>query len=119
MKTPHLLASFAVAATAAAANVKDSTEVAREWNETIVQSSPPLTGDLSLRGSMATQSPGANPWATPPAPRANPILREELLDAPGYRVPDKLPNDRPRGAIPWEYNGQVYWLVPLTPPAGK
>jgi hypothetical protein len=127
MKTTPLLASFAVAATVTAADLKDPATVAREWNDTAVQSPAPLTGDLSLKGQTAPVSriPAApiiiyesrsNRRSNPPAPRDSSRLPESLYDAPNYRVPEKLPNNRPRGAVPWEYNGEVYWLVPLGTP---
>lgn len=37
MKTPHLLASFAIAATASAADLKNPTELAWEWSESASQ----------------------------------------------------------------------------------
>lgn len=128
MKTPHLLASFAVAATVTAADLKDPATVAREWNETAAQTSVPLTsGDFTLKGQTA-------PLPRVPAPpiivihreresgrRSNPLapserLPESLYDAPFYRAEEKLPNNRPRGAVPWKHNGEVYWLVPLGSP---
>jgi hypothetical protein len=130
MKTPHLLVSLAVAATAAAAEPKDATEVAREWNANTAQVAPSLTDDLSLRAlaappPLAPRVPAASypgwfePRTKPPELPFNPLRRERSLDAPNYRVPENLPNDRPRGAIPWEYDGRVFWLVPLAPGAGK
>lgn len=117
MKTPHLLASFAIAATASAADLKNPTALAWEWSESAIQIAPPLTSDLSLR-TQADPAPAApvgpvisiNCWSVspqPPAPRKNSLLHEPLIDAPRNPPPMKLLNDRPRGAMPWEYNGQV------------
>ncbi len=116
MKTPHLLASFAVAATAAAADLKDHTEVAREWNEAVALSAPPAwTGDLSLRGTTAMPAKAESlRRSQPKAPR-----RERAYDAPGYRIPDTLPQDLPPGSKPWPYGGQTYWLMPLIPSPEK
>jgi hypothetical protein len=127
MKTPHLLASFAVAATVSATDLKDPAAVARDWNETTSQSTDPLTGDLSLKAQTAPAprlpappvalfEPRSRGRTNSLAPRDGNRLPESLYDAPNYRVPEKLPNDRPRGAVPWEYNGEVYWLVPLGTP---
>jgi hypothetical protein len=127
MKTPHLLASFAVAATVSAADLKDPATVAREWNETAAQSPVLLTEDLSLKGQTAPvpriPAPSIIVDARKSTRRSNPLapgdsarLPESLYDAPNYRAPEKLPNNRPRGAVPWEYNGEVYWLVPLGTP---
>jgi len=126
MKTSCLYASLAVAATASAAEAKDPTAVANEWNENTYVGNAPLTADLSLRRQMESPPPFAtwpvfisNCWPAARPPAEMPQRSEPLIDAPSYRVPKNLPNDRPRGAIPWNYDGQVYWLVPLTPPAGK
>ena len=127
MKTPHLLASFAFAATVTAADLKDPSSVAREWNDSAVQSPAPLTGDLSLKGQTAPVPRVPTPSvivldrrssrrSNPLSPRDSSRLPESIYDAPNYRVPEKLPNNRPRGAVPWEYNGEVYWLVPLGTP---
>ena len=123
MKTPLLLASLAVTASAAVSDLKDSDAVAQEWRENTIVASAPLTWDLSLRAQAASPAPPptwpvyiSDCW---PAPKSNPPRREPLYDAPGYQVPRNLPNDRPRGAIPWNYGGQVYWIVHLNPPAGK
>jgi hypothetical protein len=125
MKTPHLLASFAVAATASAADLKDPAEVAREWNETVA-SSPPVAGSLSLQ-NPPTRSLGP---ITGPRPRDKSKdsfqvpawgkpSRDRIYDAPNYRVPEVLPNNMPPGAKAWEYGGQTYWLIPLIPSKEK
>ncbi len=129
MKLPPLLASLAVAATASAADLKDPSEVARAWDETIAREKP-VTGDLSLRGMIAPaprevptpevpllrDKPADNfkvpPWGSPAPKRPGPSL-----DAPRRRAPDELPNNAPmpRGAKPWLYGGQTYWVLPLIP----
>jgi hypothetical protein len=125
MKTPCLLASLAVAATTSAADPKDPTAVAQEWKENTAVAQGPLTSDLGLRAQAAPPPVPTWPvfvsdcWPAAKPPAEMPRRSERLYDAPGYRVPKNLPNDRPRGAIPWNYDGQVYWLIPLTPPAGK
>ena len=123
MKTPHLLASLAVAVTAAAADLKDPTEVAREWNERTVQSSPPANSDLSLRG-MTTPALVIRPLPVLQARSkrlslvpswSKPAPRERGLDAPNYHVPEILPDNMPPGSKLWRYGGQDYWLIPLVP----
>jgi hypothetical protein len=137
MKTPHLLASFAVAATAAAADLKDSAQVAREWNETVAKSAAPpsWTSDLSLRGTtaMPERSTGVDraallraqrdkskgPFRMPPWNQPTP--REPLYDAPGpgHRVPEVLPDNMPPGTKEWKYGGGTYYLLPLIPAREK
>jgi len=134
MKTPHLLVSFAVAATAAAADFKDPAAVARTWDDRLVQSPPPLTDNLSLRAQATPALPpppgqivSSNCWGTAKPDLLEPLLetpsrlRESLIDAPRYRVPEVLPNNvpMPRGAKPWLYGGQTYWVLPLIPSREK
>jgi hypothetical protein len=98
MKTPHLFASFAVAATVSAADIKDPATVAREWNETAVQSPAPFTGDLSLKGqtepvprifapspSIIVETRESTRRPNSLAPRDSSRLPESLYDAPNYR----------------------------------
>jgi hypothetical protein len=134
MKIPHLLACFAVAATAAAADLKDSTEVARAWDDSTT--SKPLVDDFSLRGTIPPPPrafPPTSPvlhdkpmnlfqvpsWGTPGQDK--PARPEPGIDSPRYRPPEVLPNNvpMPRGAKPWLYGGQTYWLMPLIPSREK
>lgn len=126
MKTPHLLASFAVAATAVAADFKDPSEVVRNWQENTYVGHSPLTWDLSLRrqtmvpplySSWPVYMSDCWPAPKPPAPPRNPLQ----LDAPRYRAPEVLSNNlpMPRGAKPWLYGGQTYWVMPLIPSREK
>jgi hypothetical protein len=94
MKPPHLLASFAVAATAAAADLKDHAQAAREFNEA-TKPTLPLVG----------------PWG--------PIPRDKIYDAPNYRVPEVLPDNMPPGRKEWKYGGGTYYLLPLIPAREK
>lgn len=130
MKTPLLLACFAVAVTAAAAESKDATAIASGSNEIPAVPTPLFPGDLSLR-SMAS-APVIAP-ATPdlthsdlsdPAPKAVEPLRrrvrpQPLFDAPRNRPPEILPDNMPPGTKAWRYGGQTYWLVPLIPSREK
>ena len=124
MKTPLLLLSLAIASASALAAPKSPDLVAHEWNQSVERSRQALTlaKDLAGQSDALTTTPLERIFSKeilPPTPPISPRPREPLLDAPGYRIPKDLPNERPRGAVPWEYNGQTYWLVPLAPPAGK
>ena len=126
MKTPHLLASFAVAATAAAADLKDPAEVAREFNEA-AKPTLSLAGPADLRAASAiTDKPLTRPDGLfRPAPRKlpavpwGPIPRDKIYDAPNYRVPEVLPDNMPPGSKVWRYGGQDYYLIPLIPSREK
>ncbi len=128
MKTPHLFASFAVAATAAATDLKDPAEVAREFNEA-AKPTLPLAGPADLRASSSiTDQPLMRPDGFfPAAPRSKrkslvpwgPIPRGKIYDAPNYRVPEALPDDMPPGTKEWKYGGGTYYLLPLIPAREK
>lgn len=126
MKTPHLLASFAVAATAATADLKDPAQVAREFNEA-AKPTLPLAGPADLRASSAiADKPLARPDGfSRPAPKKlppvpwGPIPRDRIYDAPNYRVPEVLPDNMPPGTKEWKYGGGTYYLLPLIPAREK
>ncbi|AOS46025.1 hypothetical protein Verru16b_03119 [Lacunisphaera limnophila] len=114
---PCLAASAAVAA-----ELKDPTAVAQEWQQAAEQARQPLgpSRTLAALSDDLTTTPLErifSPDNLPPLPP--PAVRPPLLDAPSTKIPDHLPNLRPRGAVPYEYNGEVYWLVPLSTPARK
>jgi hypothetical protein len=125
MKTAHLLASFAVAVTASAADLKDPATVAKEWSDHVAQFQRSTAGDLGLSNQAVMLSPdrvhrAAGDFSAVPrfrgaAMNVAPTLR--LYDAPITKAPKNLPNNRPRGAVPWEYNGEVHWRVPSSPSA--
>jgi hypothetical protein len=126
MKTPHLLASFAVAATAAAADLKDPAQVAREFNEA-AKPTLPLAGPADLRASSAIADKTLarpdgffrpSPQKLHPVPWG-PIPRERIYDAPNYRVPEVLPDNMPPGTKEWKYGGGTYYLLPLIPAREK
>ena len=126
MKTPHLLASFAVAATAAAADLKDPAEVAREFNEA-AKPALPMVGPADLRASsVIADKPLTRPDGSfRPAPRRlppvpwGPIPRDRIYDAPDYRVPEVLPDNMPPGTKEWKYGSGTYYLLPLIPAREK
>lgn len=128
MKTLHLLASFAVAASAAAADLKDHAEVAREFNEA-AKPTLPIAGPADLRAlSAIADKPLAKPggfFSSSPKPKRRslvpwgPIPRDKIYDAPNYRVPEALPDNMPPGSKVWRYGGQDYYLIPLIPSREK
>jgi hypothetical protein len=128
MKTPHVLASFAVAATAAAADLKDPAEVAREFNEA-AQPALPMAGPADLRIlSAIADKPLARPDGFPPSspkPKRKsllpwgPIPHDKIYDAPNSRVPEVLPDNMPPGSKVWRHGGQDYYLIPLIPSREK
>jgi hypothetical protein len=77
MKIPHLLASFAVAISASAADLKDPSEVAAAWAEVTV-SPKSLAGGFSLRGAATP------PAAVFPQPQF-PVERDKLRNF--FQVP--------------------------------
>jgi hypothetical protein len=120
MKTPLLLTGLLIVTSAVVAGPKDPEVVAQEWNQSVEQSRQPLISSQNLVGQINDLNSVKRAIdAENSTPRISPKPREPLIDAPSYRIPKNLPNERPRGAVPWEYNGQTYWLVPLAPPAGK
>lgn len=125
MNTPTLLASFAVAVTASAAELKDPAEVAHEWKKNSVN--PPIfSADPGLGGTIEAPKMGtANAPRTPRA-RANPrdpvwgpVPRDKIYDAPNYTVPEVLPDNMPPGTKLWRYGGGAYYLLPLIPAREK
>jgi hypothetical protein len=128
MKTPHLLASFAVAATAAAADLKDPAQVAREFNEA-AQTTLPMAGPADLRALSAiadkplTRPDGFFSASSRPKRKSHvpwgPIPRDKIYDAPNYSVPEVLPDNMPPGSKVWRYGGQDYYLIPLIPSREK
>lgn len=127
MKTPHLLASFAVAATAAA-DLKDPAQVAREFNEA-AKPTLPMAGPADLHASSAIADksltrPDGFFQSTPKSRRIpqvpwGPIPRDKIYDAPNYRAPEVLPDNMPPGSKVWRYGGQDYYLIPLIPSREK
>ncbi len=117
MKALPLLASFAVVAAAARADLKDPTQVTTEWNQTMAEAQKPMVDSLGLQAQVLDDRyPGLrrifearNYEPLPLRPAPPPRLR----DAPAPQLrPDPL-NPMPRGSKRWPFNGADYWLVPL------
>lgn len=107
------------AVAASAVELKSPAEVALEWNQTVEQAreaahaSDNLIGHSTALTPKRTESP--RPVISFPPPPGTDRIPGPRYDAPSHRRSKKIPHDRPPGALPWEYNGQTYWLVPLAP----
>lgn len=131
MKTPHLLASLAVAVTASATELKDPTVVAREWNEAhesthglhMLREVPRLRGlpsllDQSQSNPRTPELPFFSPHKPTPfqvPPWSRPPPRHPGTDIPAEDAPAGPDGKMPRGTKEWKYGGQTYWLMPLIP----
>jgi hypothetical protein len=125
MKTHALLASFAVAAMASAADLKDPAEVAREWNQSTA-TPPVFTVEPGLNTPIERPKLSIpSDWGAPRpkkkslVPYWGPLPRDKIHDAPNYRVPDVLPDNMPPGTKEWKYGGDTYYLLPLIPAREK
>jgi hypothetical protein len=111
-----LLACLAVSTTAASAEPKDPAQVARDWNSAIEHARNPDLAVTTLKEQSAalTTTPLQRIFESPPPPPAfSPDRRAPSPDAPGDRASRFQPDQMPRGAKPWHYGDQIYWLVPL------
>ncbi len=88
------------------------------------QAREPMLPSLSLQehasgrlSELPTFSFGANTVPPPRRPLTTP--RDRLYDAPRNQPPPVLPDNIPPGSKLWEFNGQTYWLVPISPKVGK
>lgn len=115
MKRLLLPACFAAVA-ASAAELKDPVAVASDWTATITEASTAIAnaalGDQSIR-----------PAAENPSVFHSPDSDQTYRGAPSDRLPgrkqmnhDRNREQRPKGAKPYEFNGETYWLVPLAVP---
>jgi hypothetical protein len=114
----HLLLPLCCAGVlASASELKEPADIAHHWKHTVDEAKQPVAAltlagqtDLSLRPSQQTFDFGFE------KPRIyHRKLPDPLYDAPSHRNRGIVPIDRPRGAKPWEYNGEIYWIVPLSP----
>ena len=116
MKSLPLLTCFAVIATASAADLKDPAIVASDWNKTIAQARTPAasTENLAQQSAALTPSNLDRTFQTSPIAPGNPgPAPYHFYDAPRAKNSDGRPEAMPRGAKPWHYRDQTYWLVPL------
>lgn len=114
MKALPLLVSFAVAAVAARADLKDPAQVTTEWNQTMAEAQKPMVDSLGLKAQVSGDrypglkrifESGARTSPAAPAPR--------LHDAPAPNWRRDPMDIMPRGSKRWPFNGTDYWLVPL------
>lgn len=120
MKTPHVLASLAVASVASAADLKDPADVAREWKEGTAEppafsAAPGLAAPMTKPFTTGRVAPSIRFRGTPKGPSWGPIPRDKLYDAPNYSVPEVLPDQMPPGTKIWRYGGGTYYLFPAIP----
>jgi hypothetical protein len=124
MNTPRLLASFAVASVASAADLKDPADVAREWRESTVEP-PVLSAGAGLNEGPTKPfvagrvAPSIRFRGTPQGPNWGPVPGDRIYDAPNYSVPPVLPDNLPPGTKLWRYGGGTYYLMPLVPAREK
>lgn len=125
MKPLSLSACLAMAATAAAAELKEPAQVASDWNKTIADARQPVLPDGPLGLSAAAPGPLTFQAGAEPRPPLLPRLRQngDVLEVPpNLRMdPDMLkmiPDGEtpPPGAKPWYYRGQKFWLIPISNP---
>jgi hypothetical protein len=112
MKTAALFAPLVAAATVSAAELKDPAEVGREWSKTLEDTAVAQIDATSLRAM--SPDPYVLPeriFQTVPAwePRKEPSPFDGMI-----RPPDYKPGEMPKGAKPYEFNGETYWIIPIT-----
>jgi hypothetical protein len=115
-----------MAATAAAAELKEPSQVASDWNKTIAAARQPVLSDGPLGLSAAPPGPLTFRSGPEPRPSRSPRLRR---NGDVFEVPLNPPMDPgiqkiipgsetpPPGAKPWYYRGQKFWLIPISEPA--
>ena len=112
MKPLLLSACLVAAATVSAAELKDPTEVSREWEKAAAQPVLAQADPTDLRAL----SP--NPFVAPErAFQAVPAWEPKKETSPFegiIRPPEYDPKRVPKGAKPYEFNGETYWIIPIT-----
>ena len=116
MKT-LLVPACCAAALASAGELKEPSDVAQYWSDTVAEArQPTVAPNLAGQTVLNLKSPKQSFDFGFGKPRIyHHIKGSPLYDAPNHRQPRAPSHDRPRGAKPWEYNGEIYWIVPLTP----
>lgn len=112
MKHLLLSACLVAAATVSASELKDPAAVSKEWRQAAEKSVIAQVAPTDLRGQ--SPSPFVMPeraFQTVPAwePRKEPSPFEGVI-----RPPDYKPGEKPKGAKPYEFNGETYWIIPIT-----
>jgi len=115
MKPLLLSACLVAAATVSASELKDPDAVLREWQHTMAQS---LRVAVTDPFPLKEQSPAPARSISPerslqnvPAwePRKEPSPFDSVI-----RPRDYEPGKKPKGAKPYEFNGEMYWIIPIT-----
>ena len=112
MKSLLLSACLVAAATVSAAELKDPAEVSKEWSKAADKPLAVLSESTGLRAQCPT--PPIFPeraFSTVPAwePKKESSPFEGVI-----RPPDYDPKRVPKGAKPYEFNGETYWIIPIT-----
>jgi hypothetical protein len=114
-----------MAATAAATELKEPSQVAADWDRTIADARAPVLSDGPLGLSATAPGPqtfqsGAEPRPRrAPRPRRNGDVLEvppDLQMDPGIQKVIPGTGTPPPGAKPWYYRGQKFWLIPISDP---
>lgn len=114
-----------MAATAAAAELKEPAQVAADWDRTIADARAPVLSDGPLGLSATPPGPLTVRSGAEPRARRSPRLRRngDVLEVPpnlqldpGIQkvIPDT--DTPPPGAKPWYYRGQKFWIIPISDP---
>jgi hypothetical protein len=116
MKLALLTASLATAVVASAAELKDPDAVALDWKNSV-----------ALAPLITVPEPGLRNQVQPPPVFSERSYQQQLplwdpRPAPAesspfdgiIRPPDYDPKRQPKGAKPYQFKGDTYWLIPLT-----
>ena len=113
MKPLLLSACLVAAATVTAAALKDPAEVSREWNKAAGQ---PLRAQSGIADLKAQCPPPpifpAREFGTVPV--WEPRKEASPFEGGIIRPPNYDSKRIPKGAKPYEFNGERYWLIPIT-----
>jgi len=112
MKSLVLSAVLVAVATVSAAELKDPAEVSKEWSQVANKPLVAQADKTDLRAMSPNPSVALERAFNPvPAwePRKEPSPFEGVIRPPGYD-----PKQMPKGAKPYEFNGETYWIIPIT-----
>ena len=113
MKTLLLSACLVAAATVSAAELKDPAEISREWSKIADKPLVAQTNASDLRAlSPAPAFIPRGSFNAVPAwePKKEPSPFEGVIRPPDYNKA----GEKPKGAKPYEFNGETYWIIPIT-----